>query len=185
MFPRIDNLIEEWATLYKPISHDPTRGSKQKRFYRFNSLPESQDIGTRFNTATTPLAGIVTQFDGVSTGKFLQLAVVAYIFVKQSAPVSNTADNELSAAEAKIYGAEICNDLWIWLQEKKRKANPSPKGEDYWLKGMNLDQIQIGNEDRHYNGWWPAFLMFKIDIPRETCIDKDKYHTPPFTPLTH
>ena len=176
MFPRIDNLIEEWATHYTDISHDPTKGSKQKRFFRFNSLPESQEIGMKFNAATTPLAGVVTAIESVSTGNLLQLTVVAYVFIKQSAPVSNTSENELSAADAKIYGAEICNDLWIWLQEQKKKASPSPKSEDYWMRGMNLDRIQICNEDRHYNGWWPTFLLFKVDIPRRTCSDPSKYH---------
>lgn len=175
MFPRIDNLIEHWAAIYEPIQHDPTRGSKKKRFFRFNSLPESQDIGTKFNTATTPLAGIVTQFDASSSGKFLTLIVVVYIFTKQSAPVSNTADNETAAADAKTYGAEICNDLWIWLREKKDKASSSPKSEDYWMKGMNLDSIQICNEDRHFNGWWPTFLALKVDIPRQTCSNPNKY----------
>ena len=176
-FPRIDNLIEQWAIIYKPICHDPAKGSRQKRFFRFNSLPENQDVGTKFNTSTTPLAGVVTQFDGVSSGKLLQLSVVAYIFTKQSAPVSNTSADELSAADAKIYGVEICNDLWVWLQEQKKNASSNPKDESHWMKGMNLDSIQIGNEARHYNGWWPTFLMFKVDIPRQTCIESNKYVT--------
>ena len=46
-FPRIDNVIEQWATIYKPISHDPTRGSKQKRFFRFNSFADSADFQRR------------------------------------------------------------------------------------------------------------------------------------------
>jgi hypothetical protein len=174
-FPRIDNLIEQWATLYTAISHNPARGSKQKRFFRFNSLPENQELGTKFNTATTPLAGVVTQFDGVSSGKFLQLTVVVYVFTKQAAAVSNTSDNELTATDAKIYGAEILNDLWTWLGEKKKQASGNPKSEDYWMRGMNLDQIQICSEDRHYNGWWPTFLMLKVDVPRQTCSDKTKY----------
>jgi len=173
-FPRIDNLVEQWAISYKPIQHDPTKGSKQKRFFRFNSLPEAQDIGNKFATATTPLAGVVTQFDGVSSGKLLRLTIVIYIFTKQSAQVSNSSDNEVSAADAKVYGAEICNDLWIWLSEKK-KENSNPKDELYWLKGLDLDNIQICNEDRHYNGWWPTFLALKMDVPRQTCSDESKY----------
>jgi hypothetical protein len=174
-FPRIDNLIEQWATSYKPIQHDPAKGSKQKRFFRFNSLPESQDIGNRFNTATTPLSGVVTQFDSVSVGRFLQLTVVVYVFTKQQAQVSNSSDNELAAADAKIYGAEILNDLWIWLQERKKEVSPSPQNDNYWLRGMDLDNIQICSEDRHYNGWWPTFLMLKVSIPRQTCSDVTKY----------
>jgi hypothetical protein len=174
-FPRIDNLIEHWATIYKPIQHDPRKGAKARRFFRFNSLPESQDIGTKFNTAKTPLCGIVTQFDGVSRGKLLELTVVVYVFTKQLAPVSSTSDNEISAADAKIYGAEIINDLWVWLREQKRTHGTNPKDELYWLAGMDLDNIEICSEDRHYNGWWPTFICLKCQVPRQTCSEATKY----------
>lgn len=174
-FPRIDDLVEKWASTYTPIKHDPKKGSKQKRFYRFNSLEETQELLMKLNVQTTPVAGIVTQNDGVSVGKFLRMTVAVYVFTKQKAQVSDTAANEKAAADAKIYGVEILNDLWTWLKYKKDHASKSPKSDEYWMQGMDLDKIQICNEDRQHNGWWPTFLMLKVDIPRQTCVDWSKY----------
>lgn len=174
-FPRIDNLIERWASVYKPISHDPTRGSKQRRFFRFDSLEKAIDVTSSFAGVKTPVAGIVTQFDGVSHGKLMELEVVVFVFTKQVAPRSNATDAELSAVDAKYWGADIANDLWVWLREQKRQHGSDPKDELYWLNGLDLDNIGIMSYPVMLNDWWPTTLEMKVQVPRKTCSDTSKY----------
>lgn len=176
MFPRIDNLIEQWATNYKPISHDPMRGSKQKRFFRFDSLEKAIDVTSQFNSFKTPASGIVTQFDGMSKGKLMEMEVVVFVYVKQSVPRSDAQGAERAAVDAKMMGADICNDLWIWLSEKKKEAGNNPKGEYYWMNGLDLDSIAIMSYPVMLNDWWPTTLELKVKVPRQTCSDSSKYY---------
>ena len=175
-FPRIDNLIEQWAIIYKPISHDPTRGSRNKRFFRFDNLDKAIDVTSQFTTFKTPVCGIVTQFDGMSRGKLMEMEVVVFVFVKQSVPRSDIQGAELAAVDAKMIGADICNDLWIWLSEQKKKAGNDPKGEYYWLNGLDLDSIAIMSYPVMLNDWWPTTLEMKVKVPRRTCSDSSKYN---------
>ena len=174
-FPRIDNLIEQWATIYKPILHDPKKGSKQRRFFRFDSLDKAIDVTSSFTGFKTPVCGVVTQFDGMSRGKLMELEVIVFIFTKQAAPRSNASDAELTAADAKYLGADIANDLWVWLREQKRLHGTSPKDEMYWLNGMDLDNIAIMSYPVMLNDWWPTTLEIKLNVPRQTCVDESKY----------
>lgn len=160
---------------YKPIQHDPTRGSKKRRFFRFDSLDAALDVTKQFTTFSTPVAGIVTQFDGVSHGRLMELEVVVFAFTKQGAPQSDTGKSELAAAEAKAMGAEICNDLWVWLMEQKRLTPKNPQEELYWLHGMDLDNVAIMTYPVFLNGWWATSLELKVEVPRQTCVDKGKY----------
>ncbi|MBR1377963.1 MAG: hypothetical protein IJ557_02410 [Bacteroidaceae bacterium] len=175
MFPRIDNLIEQWATQYRPIAHIPQKGSKQRRFFRFDSLDKAIDMTSQFAAMKGPVAGIVTQFDGMSRGNLIELEVVVFIFTKQSTPRSDAQGAELAAVDAKMEGADICNDLWIWLSEKKREVGNNTKHENYWLRGLDLDSIAIMSYPVMLNDWWPTSLEIKVKIPRQTCSDASKY----------
>ena len=35
---RLDNVLEDWATRYKPLSHDMAAGSKKKTFFRVTMI---------------------------------------------------------------------------------------------------------------------------------------------------
>lgn len=174
-FPRIDNLIEQWAIAYKPISHDPTRGSKQRRFFRFDSLDKAIDVTSQFTTFKTPVCGIVTQFDGLSRGKLMEMEIAIFIYTKQLSPRSDAQGAELAAADAKMLGADICNDLWIWLSEQKKANERNPKSELYWLRGLDIDNVNIMSFPVMLNDWWPTTLELKCQVPRQTCIDASKY----------
>ena len=175
MFPRIDNLIEQWATVYKPISHDPCKGSKQRRFFRFDSLEKALDITSQFTGFKSPVSGIVTQFDGVSRGKLMELEVIVFVFTKQLSPRSDANGAEIAATDAKWYGAEMCNDLWIWLTEKKKSVANDTKNELYWLTGLDTDSVKILSYPVMLNDWWPTMLEVKVKVPRQLCSDESKY----------
>jgi len=174
-FPRIDNLIEHWAEIYKPIMHCPLKGAKARRFFRFDSIETAQDITKQFTTFRTPVVGIVTQFDGVSHGSLMELEVIVFVFTKQLAPRSDTSGAEIAAADAKYFGAEIMNDLWIWLCDQKRRAPKDPKHHLHWLNGLDTDNIAIMSYPVMLNDWWPTTLELKVKVPRQTCVDESKY----------
>lgn len=175
MFPRVDNLIERWASIYKPIQHDPTKGSKARRFFRFDSLEKALGVTSQFTTFKTPVVGVVTQFDGVSHGKLMELEVIVFVFTKQLVPRSDAAVAELAASDAKYFGADICNDLWVWLCEQKKQSDSGRSSEDRWLTGLDTDNVAIMSYPVMLNDWWATSLELKVQVPRQKCVDKGKY----------
>lgn len=176
MFPRIDNLIEQWAINYKDISHDSAMGSKKKRFYRFDSLEQAIDITSQFTTFKTPVCGIVTQFDGVSAGRLMELEVIIFAFTKQAVPRSDIKSAELAAVAAKNYGADILNDLWIWLSDQKKEVGTSTTHPNAWLRGLDTDNVSIVSYPVMLNDWWPTMMEMKCSVTRQTCSDVTKYY---------
>lgn len=60
---RLDNLLEDWATRYKPLSHDPAEGTKHKTFYRIDRLGGDNGFARNFNTAPSPCMAFPTSID--------------------------------------------------------------------------------------------------------------------------
>ena len=50
---RFDNILEEWAKRYKPLSHDP-QSAKTRTFYRLKTINMENAVMRNQNTAKSP-----------------------------------------------------------------------------------------------------------------------------------
>lgn len=172
---RMDNYLEKWAMMYKPVSHDPTKGAKGKRFYRIDAITSIPSFVANLINAKSPSIGYITQIDATLTGneeKFLVLEHRVFVFVKQAGTtLQNGAVEEVAAAEAKAEGMEVAQDLLAYIKKDKRNnKNTELEGQiDY--KGAS-----IFTTPQQFNGWWPTELVFSQIIPRKLCIDNEKYY---------
>lgn len=173
MIFRIDNYLEKWAQRYKPISHDPTRGSRDKRFYRIDSITRVEDFATNLTQAKSPSMAVVTQMDGAFDGasnKFIRYTHRIFFFVKQpAANLSRGVIDEVGAADAKAEGQELAQDLMAWLYHDKTVN----RNKD--LAGLDFSTATAFTVPQKFNGWWPTEVVIEHLVPRNLCVNEEKY----------
>lgn len=172
MIFRVDNYLEQWAQVYKPISHDPTRGSRDKRFYRMDSITRLEEFLANMAQAKSPSMAVVTQMDGAvegSSNKFMRYTHRIFFMVKQTdTNALRSVIDELGAADAKAEGQELAQDLLAWFYEDKNKNKE--------LAGLDFSTATVFSVPQKFNGWWPTELVIEHVVPRDLCINKDKYN---------
>lgn len=172
MIFRVDNYLEQWAQVYKPISHDPTRGSRDKRFYRMDSITRLEEFLANMAQAKSPSMAVVTQMDGAvegSSNKFMRYTHRIFFMVKQTdTNALRSVIDELGAADAKAEGQELAQDLLAWFYEDKNKNKE--------LAGLDFSTATVFSVPQKFNGWWPTELVIEHVVPRDLCINKEKYN---------
>ena len=168
---RMDEYLERWASKYKLLSHQPEAGSKGKRFYRIDAITSLKPFLENLPNAHSPSLAYVTQVDNVLGGqseKFLLKAHKVFVLVRQDTLVGP--DEEISATDAKLLGEEIGNDLLNYItDDKKNKGNKD-------LEGIDFKGASVFTTPQKFNGWWPTEVVFHQLIPRNLCVNPEKYH---------
>jgi hypothetical protein len=170
----MDEYLERWAEKYKPISHVPNAGSKEKRFYRIDAITSIPSFAANLVNAKSPSMAYVTQVDGTLGGqseKFIMLSHRVFIFVKQQGTnLQNGVTEELAATDAKLLGAEIAQDLLAYIyHDWKKNGNKD-------LSGIDFKGSVIFTTPQQFNGWWPTELTFNEIVSRNLCVNPEKYH---------
>lgn len=169
----MDEYLERWAEKYKPISHVPNAGSKEKRFYRIDAITSIPSFAANLVNAKSPSMAYVTQVDGTLGGqseKFIMLSHRVFFFVKQQgANLQNGVTEELAATDAKLLGAEIAQDLLAYIyHDWKKNGNKD-------LAGIDFKGSVIFTTPQQFNGWWPTELTFNEIVSRNLCVNPEKY----------
>lgn len=175
MLFRMDNYLEKWSMIYKPISHNPEKGSEGKRFYRIDDIEHLAPLIANLPSAKSPSLAYVTRFEGdlAGTGNKL-MSVDYYIFIlvkQQGTNIQNGVVEEVAAMDAKMEGVEIAQDLLAYMQNDYRKNNNKDIG------GIDMDKVAIFNTPRQLNGWWPTAFCFSKLMSRNLCVNKEKYES--------
>lgn len=183
---RFDNFCEQWASVYKPISHIAVKASKQKRFFRHDTLDERIDVVKNLTglTKCNLFMSCITAFDGEltpssensSNPNFYTWRRHALFWAKgeqasvnkQGVPTAPL--DELSAAEAKARGVEAATDFIAFMRKQKEDR----RGE---MAGVDLESIEIVTLPVSFNGWWITVINFDQQEPRQKCVVESKYDT--------
>lgn len=200
---RFDNILEHWATIYRPLSHDPSAHSKHRTFFRISMIDADSYFVRNFNTQPSPAMAYATHIDAelaAQNPKATSYRHVIYFLVKQAAGnLSKTAiTDEMSATEARFYTDEMVQDLLAYLfilkgiaGGKSAPADAAPvlssvpgtpvsgfdKETREALRGLQLDQAHWGTLPVTLNGWHVCGLTIEQISPRQLCITPNKYIT--------
>ena len=196
---RFDQLLEEWATRYKPLSHDPAADAKQKAFYRIDTINNNNEFVQSYNIAHSPCMAYSTLIDASlarGNGKIISYRHSIYFMVKQEPPKRNaktTINDALEATEAKFDADELVQDLLAFLfalkdELKNPQAGANGKSsivrqiakclspeERKAFAGLNLETAEWGTMPVRYNGWWICGLEIEQLAPRSLCIVEERY----------
>lgn len=174
---RMDNYLERWAEAYKPINHIPSAGSKERRFYRMDSITAIAPFMANLVNAKSPSMAYITQIDATLAGQSEKFVIVThrvFFLVKQAGiNLQNGVTEELAATDAKVDGYEMAQDLLAYLYHDYRQN----KNKD--LEGIDFKGASIFTTPQQFNGWWPTEVVFTQMQPRILCVNREKYRTLP------
>lgn len=170
---RMDNYLEHWASIYRPISHSIDSTGKDRRFFRIDSFTSIEPFASKLTLVKSPCMAFVTQVDMKLEGNsdaFLQVAHRVFFLVKQEGAGSpGGLRDELSATDAKRAAAEMAEDCLAYLYYDYRTL----RNKD--LSGIDFTGATIYSMPRQFNGWWPVELIFSQLMPRKLCVEREKY----------
>lgn len=193
---RIDKIFEQWARIYKPLSHSADPTQKHKTFYRVDTLNAENEFVRNVNTAASPCMAHSTLVDAKllsNNDKIISYLHTEYFLIKQRTVGNRTtfkSDDE-AATECKVDLAEICEDFMAFLQALNSAANKGLPSltigttEDgvflitgnirNTLRGIDLTTCQWGSLPQFKSGWWIFAFQFEVKQPRPLCISTVKY----------
>lgn len=193
---QLDNILEYWATIYKPIAHDPAAKSKDKRFFRIQEIDMQSEWSRNMNTIDKPCLlfrnAIEAELDKQNP-KHVRYFWGVYLVVKQKGVPNNVVD-ELGASDCKRRLNEMVIDLLAWLDDLRTKAgngrtdasNPffslTDRETREGLRGLRLEETAWWTTPVHLNGWWILGLELHCLDPRLLCVNAEKYIEPENTP---
>jgi len=82
---RLDNILEQWATIYKPLAHDPSAKSKHRTFFRISMIDAQSYFVRNFNTQPSPAMAHATHVDAEveKNPKFVTYRHVIYFLMQR------------------------------------------------------------------------------------------------------
>lgn len=179
---RFDEILERWATAYKPISHraDPTQ--KHTAFYRINTINADSQFVRNFAQACSPAMAYATLVDAHQQENNTVVYVhTIYFLVKQrSQGMGKTAiQDDMEATECKYMANGYVLDLLAFLRQMKAKAQRgelADKEAARCLRGFNLDTAEWATIPMKYNGWWICGLTLEQTVTEPQCIVSERYN---------
>lgn len=185
---RWDNIFESWAMMYKPLSHKPGKTSKEKAFYRVDSLNAENEFVRNINTAKSPAMAYSTLVDA-NAFKEKQISYVhtVYFLIKQkTAGLKTTYKNDDDAAcECKVDLNDMCVDFCAFLAGLRNAACNMRTSEFMGIsitsdvasafRGVDISSVEWGSLPIFKNGWWVFAFQFEVLEPRLLCVNPEKY----------
>ncbi len=195
---RLDNILEQWATLYKPISHSDT----EKSFFRISMIDAQSYFIRNFAKQHSPCMGYVTHVNAEvseNNSKAISYRHVVYFLAKQQNAQGKTdLTDEDAATDARYKCSDMTEDLLAVLKQLKAiaggKAIPAavvaalPEDVVRWmqqtaqdaqyregLRGLQLDKANWGTLPIHLNGWQVCALTIEQIAPCQACINEGRY----------
>ena len=188
---RLDNVLEQWASIYRPLQHDPAAKSIRRTFFRISMIDAQSYFVRNFNTQPSPCMAYATHVDAEmeKTSKFINYRHVVYFLVKQQNAAGKTdVTDEMAAAEARYDTDDMVQDLLAFLSQMQTAANngqmelkvgehtfPITKDERQGWRGLQIDEAHWGTLPTHFNGWQICGLTIDQLQPRQMCITSIKY----------
>ena len=201
---RLDNILERWAELYKPLSHNAKEGKAvRKSFFRISMIDANSYFVRNFPTCPPSCMAYATHIDAElaqQNPKAVSYRHVIYFLQKQSAGTlsKTTITDEEGATEARFLTDDMVQDLLAVLftmkgmtggksmptgiasampEEMMQFIQETASDADYseGLRGMKLDEARWGTLPPMFNGWQICGLTIEQVVPRLLCVNPERY----------
>lgn len=189
---RLDNILEKWAAMYKPISHNADDKDKHG-FYRIDIDYRDGEWIKNFDRASSPCMAYGTQVDGMLQGNgniSYQHRIIFLVKQNLGGTTKTNADRDLDAAECKFFANDMTLDLLAFLQRLKKAASNDFRGladpvllpfskitDSSAMRGLQIETANWATIPVRYNGWWICELDIIQIVQRPLCIVNEKYTT--------
>ena len=188
---RLDNVLEHWATVYRPIAHNPLAAAKtkDKGFFRIQELELQSEWSRNMNVIEKPCVLFRTAIEAgldKQNPKRVRYFWGVFLAVKQKGAPNNVVD-DAGASDCKLFLNEMAIDLLAWLFDLQSKACNSGREEPNQFfslsdretregfRGLRLEETAWWTTPVHLNGWWILGLELHSLDPRQLCVNREKY----------
>lgn len=197
---RLDNILERWASLYRPLHHDAVQ---HPSFFRIGMIDGQSYFVRNFSKMGGCCMAYATHIDAElaqQNPKLISYRHVIYFMVKQEAGnLSKTQlTDELGATEARFRTDQMVQDLLAVLfmlkslcggksippdtaaalpQDMQQFLRHISADAQYHegLRGLQLDSAHWGTLPAALNGWQLCGLTIEQLTPRQLCINAERY----------
>lgn len=161
----ISDILEHWATIYEPISHNPeSERLEDQRFFRIRYIDLENTFTRNANVLHSPLMlQSVTSTGNLKSAKQSEVSHQVWLLAK----VKDTAQSlgrfdGLRLQQTADELMEHCEQLASWLIEVKRTGSCPVTGRSFAsdaqllaeLRALDVDSISYGVMPDIYNGQW-------------------------------
>lgn len=185
MVYRFDKILEDWATIYKPLSHKKEKKAKAKRFYLIKNLTTDNEFARTVNTALSPCMLYSVLIDAETNGSKDHIIYHHEIYFASKAvspSLAKTArqDDELGS-DIQLALDEMVQDLIAYLDTMRRTRQHPLTGEPVsnetyqCLRGLALDKAQWASCPVKFNEWHLMGLSIEAIVPRRKCVNPEDY----------
>lgn len=202
---RLDNILERWAEIYTPISHNGQSSTVngRKSFFRIGMIDANSYFVRNFPTCPSSCMAYATHVDAEinkQNPKQISYRHVIYFLQKQPAGTLSKTQitDELGATEARFSTDDMVQDLIAVLKTMQGCANGKsvPANllkEEYkeirefiehtaadpqyreGLRGLHIDEAHWGTLPTMLNGWQICGLTLEQTAPRLLCVNQERY----------
>ena len=196
---RLDNILERWAELYRPLSHNT---ASRKTFFRISMIDAQSYFVRNYNMMDGCAMAYATHIDAElaqQNPKAITYRHVIYFLAKQQNAQGKTdVTDEDAATEARFLTDDIVQDLLAVLWAMKGmvggKSLPSSavsglpadvvqfieqtaRDPEYaeGLRGLQLEGAHWGTLPAQISGWQLCGLTIEQVAPRLLCVNPERY----------
>lgn len=200
---QLDNILEQWAAAYRPLSHPLSLAAKpkDKRFFRIDGLEFESEWHRNQNLITTspdpryhPACMLwITAIDAAADNRNPDLTVYqhrGYLAVRQQS--LNNAANDTEADDCRRQLNEMVIALRAFLRTMRDAASGKsfkpttpesvrqifyalPDDERKLLRTLRLENFEFWSTPRTLQGWWLLGIEFDSLDPNQICINPEDY----------
>ena len=181
--------MEHWATIYKPLSHDPTsKKLEEQSFFRIRYIDLENIFSRNANIVHSPcmLYSVLSTGEFQSAGKMTVSHQVWFLTKVKDSPQTLGRYDGTKIEQASVDLMEYCKDLVSWMVEVKRKGVCPVTGRSFAddpvimseLQSIDISSISCGLIGELYSGQW---LVAGVDwkslqpLYKFGCGGNDKY----------
>ena len=202
---RLDNILERWAELYTPLSHNSASGDGKgirKSFFRIGMIDAQSYFVRNYNMMNGCCMAYATHVDAElaqQNPKAVSYRHVIYFLVKQQNAQGKTdVTDEDAATEARFLTDDMVQDLLavLWAMKSMVGGKSLPNTDfsglpadvvqfigqtardpEYaeGLRGLQLEQAHWGTLPGVFNGWQLCGLTIEQVTPRLLCVNQERY----------
>jgi len=183
---RFDNILEDWTVLYKTLSHDKAKDSKNKRFFRIKTIDTTNEFGRNSNTLQSPCMLYSVMVDAENDGRAKVVSYRYEIYFASRAIsrglAKNAKQNDELGTDQQLAMDDMVQDLLAYLHEMKLTgACPITKQmldnvQLQGLKGLQLDKAEWASIPIKFGEWHIMGLSIEGIAPRLLCVNTELYN---------
>ena len=165
----ISNILEHWASIYKPLSHKPEGKLEEQSFFRIRYIDTENIFSLNANVIHSPcmLYSIITTGELIDAKKAVVSHQVWFLAKVKDTPQTLGRYDGNKAERTATDLADYCKDLIAWLIEVKRTGRcPVTKrnfAEDAAvmaeLQSIDTSSMSFGLVGEIYVGQWLVMGM--------------------------